>query len=93
MAEPKEPIETLHKKESHKMKPTWAHELIQDAKRYGAPEGMHRERKRPKPYNNYVALLFDIIDKEPSNYEEDVGKKEWNDAMIEEYQLIMKNDV
>ena len=33
---------------------------------------MHRERKRPKPYNNYVALLCDIIDREPSNYEEDV---------------------
>ena len=33
---------------------------------------MHRERKRPKPYNNYVALLCDIIDREPSNYVEDV---------------------
>ena len=54
---------------------------------------MHRERKTPKPYNNYVALLYDIIDKEPSNYEEATEKKEWKDAMIEEYQSIMKNDV
>ena len=46
---------------------------------------MQRERKRPKPYNNYVALLCDIIDEEPSNYEEAVEKKEWQDAMIEEY--------
>ena len=40
-----------------------------------------------------VAILCDIIDKEPSNYEEVAEKKEWKDAMIEEYQLIMKNDV
>ena len=53
---------------------------------------MHRERKRPKPYTNCVALLYDIIDKEPSNYEEDAEKKEWKDSMIEEYQSIMKND-
>ena len=29
----------------------------------------------------------------PSNYEEATEKKEWKDAMIEEYQSIMKNDV
>ena len=54
---------------------------------------MHRERKRPNPYNNYVALLCYIIDKEPSTYEEEAEKKEWKDIMIEEYQSIMKNDV
>ena len=54
---------------------------------------MHRERKRTRSYSNYVALLCDIIDKEPSNYEEATEKKEWKDAMIEEYQSIMKNDV
>ena len=54
---------------------------------------MYKERKRTRSYSGYVALLFDIIDKEPSNYEEAVEKKEWKDAMIEEYQLIMKNDV
>ena len=38
-------------------------------------------------------MLCDIIDKEPSNYEEVAGWKEWKDAMIEEYQSIVKNDV
>ena len=71
MEEPQDPIETLHEKEYHKRKPTWTQELIQEAERYGAPEGMHRERKMPNTYNNYVALLCDIIDKEPSTYEED----------------------
>ena len=54
---------------------------------------MHRERKRTRYYSNYVSLLCDIIDKEPSNYEEAVEEKEWKDVMIEEYQSIMKNDV
>ena len=54
---------------------------------------MHRERKRTRSCSRYVALLCDIIDKEPSNYEEVAEKKEWKDAMIKEYQSIMKNDV
>jgi hypothetical protein len=40
-----------------------------------------------------VALLCDIIDAEPTYYEEAVEKKVWKDAMIEEYQSIIKNDV
>ena len=54
---------------------------------------MHKERKRTRSYSRYVALLCDIIDKEPSNYEGTIKKKEWKDSMIEEYQSIMKNDV
>ena len=40
-----------------------------------------------------LALLCDVINKEPSNHEETTEWKEWKDAMIEEYQSIMKNDV
>ena len=54
---------------------------------------MHRERKIPKTYINYVSILCDIIDNEPSKYKEYAYKKEWKDAMIEEYQSNMKNDV
>ena len=54
---------------------------------------MHRERKRKNRYNRYVALLCDIIDKEPSTYEEAAEKKEWKDAMMKEYQSIKKKDV
>ena len=43
--------------------------------------------------SGYVALLCDFINKEPSNYEDAIERKEWNDSMIKEYQSIMKNDV
>ena len=33
---------------SNKRKQAWARELIQDAERYGAPEGSLRESKRPR---------------------------------------------
>ena len=71
MEEPQEPVETLLKKDSHKRKIAWAWELIQEEERYATQKGRHKERKRLKNWNNYVSLLCDIIDKEPSTYEED----------------------
>ena len=75
MEEPQDLVDTLIKKDFHKRKLAWAWELIQEAERYSALEGMHRERKIPNPYNIYVALLCDIIDKEPSTYKEAAEKK------------------
>ena len=48
--------------------------------------GCIEREKRPRPYTSDVTLLCDIIDKEPSNYDEDAENKEWKDAMIKEYQ-------
>jgi transposase InsO family protein len=78
---------------SHKRKPAWARELIQDGKKYGAPEGTMRQVKKPKPFSSYMALMCDLIKKEPTCFEESIQKKEWEDAMTKEYQSIIKNDV
>jgi hypothetical protein len=78
---------------SHKRKPSWARELIQDGEKYGAPEGTMRQSKKPKPFSSYMALMCDRIEKEPTCLEESIQKKEWVDAMTEEYQSIRKNDV
>ena len=40
-----------------------------------------------------MTLLCDVIDVEPSSYEDAADKKVWKDAMVEEYQSIMNNDV
>ena len=37
--------------------------------------------------------MCDLVDQEPSSYEESSQKKEWVEAMMEEYQSMMKNDV
>ena len=56
MEEPQEPVETILEKDSHKRKSTWAREPIQEAESYGAPEGVHRERKKENPYNRIFHL-------------------------------------
>jgi U3 small nucleolar RNA-associated protein 14 len=78
---------------SHKRKSVWARELIQDGEKYGAPEGTMRQEKKPKPFSSYMALMCDLLEKEPTCFEEAIQKKEWTDAMIEEYQSIIENDV
>ena len=40
-----------------------------------------------------MALMSHIIDSEPSSYEEASGQWIWKDAMMDEYESIMKNDV
>ena len=46
---------------------------------------------RPQTQSIYVTLLSDIIDAEPSSYEE-VAKNKGKEIMIKEYQF-KKNDV
>ena len=78
--EPQIAVEPPLEKNPHKRKPSWVRELIQGVERYGAPEENHRERKRTRSCSRYVALQV-------------AERKEWKDAMIEEYQSIMKKDV
>jgi hypothetical protein len=77
----------------HKRKPAWARELIQDGEKYGVPQGTTRQVKRPKPFFSYTALMCDLLEEEPTCFEEAIQKKEWADAMTKEYQSIMKNEV
>ena len=93
MTEPHKPENPPKEVITYKRRPAWVREIIQDAQKYGAPNGSLRESKRPRTYSNYIALLSDIIDAEPSSYEEAVEKKVWKDARPKEYQSIMKNDV
>ena len=74
----------LEPKESHtmdisrKITHAWVREIIQEAERYGAPEGSIRTSKRSNPCSSYVALMCDLLDQEPTNYiEEAAQKKEW----------------
>jgi hypothetical protein len=93
MEEPQRPPDPPREMITNKRRPSWAWEIIQDAEKYGAPDGTFRESKKQQSYSSYMALLSDIIDAEPTCYEEAVEKKLWKDAMIEECQSIMKNDV
>jgi hypothetical protein len=73
----------------HKRKPSWARELIQDGQKYGVPEGTMRQVKRPNPFSSYMALMCDLLEEEPTSFEEAIQRKE----RAEEYQSILKNEV
>jgi hypothetical protein len=75
---------------SHKKKSAWARELIQDGEKYGVPEITTRQVKKPKPFSSYTALMYNLLDEEPTCFEEAIQKNEWADAMTEEYQSIPK---
>jgi hypothetical protein len=40
-----------------------------------------------------IAELNHVIDSKPSTFDEDAMHKVWKDAMVEEYESMLKNDV
>ena len=91
--EPAEPVDMTREAIITRKRPAWLRETLQDAERIAAPGGSFRESKRPHRFSSYMALMSHIIDAEPSSYEEAATQQVWKDAMVEEYQSIMKNDV
>ena len=89
MEESQIPMESPHEMISYKRRPAWTREIIQDVEKYDALEGSNR----PSPYSSYVALMCNLVDAEPTYFEEATKKKEWMDAMVEECQSIVKNGV
>jgi hypothetical protein len=77
----------------HKGNLAWPREIIQYGEKYGVPQRTMRQVKIPKPFSSYTALMCDLLEKEPTFFEEAIQMKEWADAMTEEYQSIVKNDV
>lgn len=49
--------------------------------------------KKPNSFSSYASLMAKLIDEEPSMFEEATSRKFWKEAMNEEYQYIMNNDV
>jgi hypothetical protein len=76
-----------------KRKPTWCREILKEAEKHATPKGTFRESKKPDKYSGLIAQLNFVIDLEPSTFDEAAKHKVWKDAMIEEYELILKNDV
>jgi hypothetical protein len=74
-------------------RPTWARQTLQEKEGHKAPQGTTKENKRPTRFSSYLSTMTHIIDSEPSCHGEVPGEQVWKDAMTEEYQSILKNDV
>jgi hypothetical protein len=73
-------------------RPTWLWTTLREVEIHPSPKGSFKERKRPHKFSIFVALMSKIVDSKPSTFAEDDKKQVWKDAMMEEYESIMKND-
>jgi len=72
---------------------TEAEQLAQDAKKVvGPPTAQRRQRQSPDRYTGYMDLMSKCVVTEPSSFEEAVEDPAWVDAMVEEYDSIVRNN-
>jgi hypothetical protein len=71
-----------------------ADRLLDDAREnVGAPTSQRRQRRSPERYTGYMALMGECVVTEPSSFKEAVQQPVWVDAMVEEYDSIVRNSV
>jgi hypothetical protein len=59
----------------------------------GNPKQAVRESKPSERFCSYITMVSSIRESEPSTFEKASSRQVWRDAMMEEYNSIMKNDV
>ena len=59
----------------------------------GLPRREVRESRAPERFSSYSAQVTSLRESEPATNEEASAHQVWRDAMMEEYNSIMKNDV
>lgn len=93
---PLEPVENLERSledPPRKRNPAWFKITMQNAEKVTAPKGTFRGSKRPHRYTGYVAFISKIVDSKPTTFEEANKLQVWKEAMQEEYNSIIKNNV
>ena len=79
---------------SRKRKPSWLQELMKEAEQsVGPPKREVKESRAPERFSSYMAQVTSLRDTVPDTYEEASAHQVWRDAMMEEYNSIMKNEV
>jgi hypothetical protein len=56
-------------------RPRWLRDTLKDAEGHATPRGTFRESRPLQRFSSYVALMSNIIDSEPSSFEEVVGQQ------------------
>ena len=74
-----------------KKRPLWARKIIKENQ--VEPDEVIQESRRTINQSCYASLLSKLIKFEPTNLEEALSHQSWKEAMIQEYNSILKNDV
>jgi hypothetical protein len=79
---------------SRKRRPRWFQETLKEAREnVGEPKSQIRESRPPVRLGAYLALVTRIRDTEPQTFAQPVDHQVWREAMVEEYDSIVRNDV
>jgi hypothetical protein len=79
---------------SGKRRPRWFQETLKEAREnVGEPKSQIRESRPPVRFGAYLALVTSIRDTEPQTFAQAVDQQVWREAMVEEYDSIVRNDV
>jgi hypothetical protein len=79
---------------SGKRKPRWFQETLKEAiENVGEPKDQVRQRRPPVRLGAYLALVTSVRDSEPETFAQAVDHQVWREAMVEEYDSIVRNDV
>jgi hypothetical protein len=79
---------------SGKRRPRWFQETLKEAiENVGEPKSQIRQRRPPVILGAYLALVTTIRDIEPQTFTQAVDHHVWREAMVEEYNSIVRNDV
>ena len=96
----REPVQTKEHEDSvpqevtsGRQRPRWLQDTLKEAKDAGEPERIMRKSKTPDRFCRYLASVTDISHSKPSSFEEAVDQQVWREAMVEEYDSIMQNEV
>ena len=74
-----------------KKRPLWARKMIEENN--VEPDEISKESKKTRNQSCYTALINELNKIELSITEEALNSQEWKDAMVEEYNSILQNDV
>jgi hypothetical protein len=79
---------------SGKKRPRWFQETLKEAiENVGEPKSQIRQRRPPVRLGAYLALVTTIRDIEPQTFAQAEDHQVWREAMVEEYDSIVRNDV
>lgn len=76
---------------NNKKRILWARKFIEE--NHVKPYEVLKESKKTRTQSCYVALVTKLTKSEPSNTKEALASQPWKEAMLEEYNSILKNDV
>lgn len=78
---------------SGKRRPKWLQDTLKEVEFISPSKRVNRESVPPERFCSYVAKATNIVDIEPTSYEEAASQEVWREAMVEEYASMIKKNV